>query len=295
MNRRRFLHRFAAAAATTPFAAALDPAVAAPAAPAPPFVDTNVWLGSWPTRPAGLRTAAQLVAKLKTHGVTSAWTGSFESALHTDLAGANARLAEACARDGAGVLVPFGAIDPTLPDWEEDVRRCHEIHRMPGVRLMPNYHGYQLDDPRCARLLEVATQRGLLVQIALAMEDERTQHPALAAAPVQAAPLVPTLAAQPRARVMLLNAGARVLAPTTVLLTRLIAAGVFFEIAMLEGVAGIESLLQRVPAVRLMFGSPAPFFYFEAALLKLQESALTAEQLAAIQSGHARAALAPTP
>jgi predicted TIM-barrel fold metal-dependent hydrolase len=43
--------------------------------------------------------------------------------------------------------------------------------------------------------------------------------------------------------------------------------------------------------VRLMFGSQLPFFYFEAALLKLQESALTGDQLAAIMHGNARAAL----
>lgn len=60
---------------------------------------------------------------------------------------------------------------------------------------------------------------------------------------------------------------------------------------MLEGVAGIESVRKKAPGVRLAFGSHAPYFYFEAALLKLQESALTAVQLSAIRHGHARAAL----
>ena len=61
------------------------------------------------------------------------------------------------------------------------------------------------------------------------------------------------------------------------LLQRLSRAGVLMEIATLEGVAGIEQLLARAPAARLCFGSHSPYFYFEAALLKLQESAL--EQL----------------
>lgn len=287
MHRRQFLLRTAALAAL--------PAIASGAPADEGLIDTNVWLGHWPIRRSWATTPAQLVAKLRKHGVTSAWAGSFDGALHTDIAGVNARLAEDCARDGGGVLVPFGTINLTLPEWEDDLRRCHEVHRMPGVRLMPNYHGYALDDARLARLLDLAAQRRLLVQIALTMEDDRSQNPAFDAAPVIPAPLADLVEKNPAARVMLLNATSRLLAGNNPLLKRLTAAGVTVEIATLEGAAGIEGLLKGVPAARLAFGSHAPYFYFEAALLKLQESALTPAQLAAIRSGHARAALARTP
>jgi hypothetical protein len=91
---------------------------------------------------------------------------------------------------------------------------------------------------------------------------------------------------------MLLNSGSRVLGANNPLLQRLASAGVQFEIATLEGVAGIESLLRRAPGIKLSFGSHSPYFYFEAALLKLQESELTGEQLAALTHGSAQAALA---
>lgn len=287
MQRRQFLLRTAALAAL--------PAIS-PGAPARDgLIDTNVWLGHWPIRRSWAGSPAQLVAKLRQHGVTSAWAGSFDSALHTDVAGVNARLAGDCARDGGGVLVPFGMVNPTLPDWEEDLRRCVEVHKMPGVRLLPGYHGYTLDDARFVRLFDLATQRRLLVQIALTMEDDRSQNPAFASAPVQAAPLADLVEQNRAARVMLLNATSRLLVGTNPLLKRLTAAGVLVETATLEGAGGIEGLYKGVPGLRLAFGSHTPYFYFEAALLKLQESPLTAEQLTAIRSGHALAALARTP
>lgn len=273
------------------FLAAAGPA-ALPAAPAtaPGLVDTNVSLFDWVVRRSWADSPARLVEKLRRHGVASAWTGSHEGVLHTDLAGVNARLAEACRLHGGGMLVPFGSVNPTFPDWEDDLRRCHEVHRMPGIRLHPNYHGYTLDDPRFARLLQLATGRGLGVQIVLSIEDERSQNPVLTALPVAPGPVLDLLPKIPGARVMLLNATARVFGQTA-LLQKLAASGVPLELATLEGAAGVESALQRAPALRLTFGSHAPYFYFESALLKLQESALDAAQLAAIRHGHAHAFL----
>ncbi len=286
MNRRRFLGGLAATAAIAP---ALR---AAAQADGSALTDTNVWLGHWPTRRAWAETPAQLAAKLRSHDVTSAWLGNFDAALHSDIAGANARLAETCAREGAGLFAAFGTVNPALPDWEDDLRRCAEIHRMPGVRLLPSYHGYGLDDSRFARLLALAAQRRLLVQIAVTMEDDRSQNPMLTAAPLNLAPLADVLEKNPAARVMLLNATSRLYGAGVPLLQKLARAGVLVEIATLEGIAGIEQLLARAPAARVAFGSHAPYFYFESALLKLQESALSPAQLAAVRHGHARTALA---
>jgi hypothetical protein len=284
LTRREFIATTAAAAI-----AATLPAAAAETKPAA-LIDTNVSLGQWPFRRVPLDETPALAARLHTHGVTQAWAGSFDALLHKDLAAVNARLAEDCRRHGRGLLVPFGAIHPNLPDWEEDLRRCHEAHQMPGLRLHPNYHGYTLNTPAFARLLELATSRKLLVQIACSLEDDRTQHPRLQVPPVDLAPLIGLLETIPAARVQLLNAF-RSLRGKPVL--DLAARGARFEIATLEGVEGIAQLLAQLPGDRLCFGSHAPFFYFESAKLKLQESVLSPAQMNALCADNAGRLITP--
>ncbi len=228
-----------------------------------------------------------LVAMLRDQRVTQAWAGSFDGLLHKDIASVNGRLADQCRRHGRGLLVPFGSINPKLPDWEENLRRCAEEHRMPGLRLHPNYHGYKLDDPDFVRLLRLAAERHLIVQLVLVMEDERMMHPLLRVEPVETAPLADLVKQTPGLRLVLLNA-LRTLRGQPLL--DLIAAGeVYVEISMLEGVGGVAMLLGQLPAHRVLFGSHAPLFYFESALLKLKESTLSEQQLRAIRSKNARA------
>ena len=253
------------------------------------LIDVNVSLSRWPLRRVRGDDTSAIVAMLRRQGVAQAWAGSFDGVLHKDIASVNARLADECRRHGRGIMVPFGSINPKLPDWQEELRRCAEVHHMRGLRLHPNYHGYKLDDPDFRRLLQMVAQRGLLVQLALVMEDERMMHPLLRVEPVDTGPLAALVKETPGVRVVLLNALRTLRAKP---LLDLVSAGVFVEISNLEGVGGISNLLAQLPESRLLFGSHAPLFYFEAALFKLKESPLTLEQQRMIRFGNAQGLLA---
>jgi len=250
------------------------------------LVDVNVWLSRWPFRRLPLDETPALVTKLRRWGVTQAWAGSFDGLLHKDLAGVNGRLAEECHKNGRGLLLPFGTINPVMPDWEEEMRRCHEEHKMPGIRLHPNYHGYGLADARFARVLDHAGERGLIVQLAVVMEDERTQHPLVRVPHVDVTPLLDLLKARPRLRMVLLNWNRGVNGALLSKLTK--SSQVFFDIATVEGVGGVAKLCEQAGSDRLLFGSCAPIFYFESAVLKLKESTLSQSALSGIRGENAR-------
>jgi predicted TIM-barrel fold metal-dependent hydrolase len=253
------------------------------------FIDTNAYIGQWPFRRTPDDTVDALLAKFSHYGVEQAWTGSYEGILHKDIAAVNERLVEACRQHDNGILIPFGSVNPVLPQWEEDLRRCAEVHRMKGIRLHPNYHGYTLDDGRFKALLEQASAAKLVVQLVVTMEDERMMHPLMQVAHVDVAPLADVVSSVPRLNLVLLNAfrAARGEAIDKLVATK----QVWFDIAWLEGIAGIDGMSKQIPLEHLLFGSYAPFFYFESSLFKLKESALTDETLALIQGGSARALL----
>lgn len=249
------------------------------------MIDTNLYLGAWPFRHLPESQVDALLPTLSHYGITQAWAGSLEGLFHKDIAGVNARLVEAC-NASDGVLLPVGSVNPTLPRWEEDLRRCVDDHKMKAIRLHPQYHGYTVDQPECKAVLEAAGDQGLLVQMVVTMEDERMMHPLMRVEHVDVSSLPAVLNDTSRAKIQLLNAFRAVRGG---LIDELVATKqVSFDIAWLEGAEGINRIRKQIPIEGILFGTNSPLFYYVSSILKLKESLLTDEELLAIESGNAQ-------
>ena len=261
---------------------------------APGIIDTNVNLFDWPFRALKYRDTRALVAKLKRHRVIEAWAGSFEALLSKDMNGVNARLAAECHDRGPGFLIPFGSVNLAWPDWQEDVRRCHEVHKMPGIRIYPGYQPFDLDHLGMEPLLKMTSERGLILQVVFGMEDPRVYHPILNVGPVTFGALLKAVNGTPNAKVQLLHfAGSSQGADLSQFMAK---PNTIMDLSRLEGNGAVGRMIgtiqglpsPRVSIDRIAFGSHAPYFPVETAILKLIESPLDAQQLQAIMQGNAR-------
>jgi len=280
---------------------------AAKAAPskATGIVDTNVNLFSWAFRKLKYSDTKALVQKLKKHNIIEAWAGNFEALLHKDMDGVNSRLATECREHGEGLLVPFGSTNLAWPDWEEDVRRCHEVHKMPGIRIYPGYQPFDLSHPGMETLVKMTSERGLILQVVFGMEDPRVYHPIIRVGNVSAGPLLKVLKGAPNAKVQLVHFSGSIRGED--LHQFMTQTSAVMDISRFEGngavgrmigaapgmtsttlATGSGSNAARAPVERIVFGSHAPYFPVETALLKLIESPLDEKQLHAIMQGNAR-------
>lgn len=261
----------------------------------PGIIDTNVNLFEWPFRKLKYGDTKSLVSKLRHHRITQAWAGSYEALFHKDINGVNTRLVEACRIHGEGMLLPFGTVNIAWPDWEEDLKQCHEVHRMRGIRIYPIYQSFDLDHPEFIKLITQATARGMTIQIVGDMEDSRHHHPAIQVREMNAAPLVDIMTLVPEAKIQLVYWNHKV---TRKLLEKIVTdTNIVFDTARIEGVGEVGRLIEGtpwngksipIPVERFLFGSHAPYFPVEANIIKLFESPLTREQMRAIMNGNAR-------
>jgi uncharacterized protein len=253
------------------------------------MIDVHVHLSRWPTRRLPLDEPRLLVQRLRALGITQAWAASFDGLLHHDLSAVNARTAAECRDWGEGLLLPVAVLNPINLGWETDWQRCRGDHAMRLVRLYPGYHGYRLTDAACRAVLQQLAKDNTLVQIAVKLEDERTQHPRLIAPSVPLQDVADVLKDIPGLRCLLLN-GLSAAAGNEV--SAVIETGrAWFDLAMVESLQGVSRVLKTVPGDRLVFGSHAPFWIPESAVLKLIESELPLGLRTAITSTNAQAAL----
>ncbi|APZ94855.1 amidohydrolase family protein [Fuerstiella marisgermanici] len=245
-------------------------------------IDTNVSLFAWPFRRLPLDSTTKLMQKLRSLNVSQVWAGSFEGLLHRDIAAVNQRLAAEC-RPHAD-MVPVGSINLALPGWPDDLQRCAGEHQMKVIRLHPNYHGYTLLDTEFTELLQLAQDASLIVQIVVAMEDGRTQHPQLQVPDTDVQPLLTLKKKYPNVRIQLLNHRLR-----SPLLTQLAGLpNIYFDTARVDGTDAVPQLVKAVPKGRVLYGSHAPLLIPEAAMIRVHESGrLVDEQLRAVYTDNA--------
>jgi hypothetical protein len=246
--------------------------------------DINCGCGAWPFRPTFPADAASLEAMLRAEGVTRACAYPLEAYLWPDPQEANELRLPQLAR--SSFFVPAAVLNPTLPEWLKGYRRCRQEWRVPLVRLMPNYHLYELTHPAVDALAVQAAADRVVLGVVVRAEDKRMQNPSAKVPPVLIDDVAALARRHPGLRVVAFGFGrlwdkSDLVSPGMVKQLDLspeldkqpdLPANLWIELSFFEHESSFANALKLFPAERLLFGTNAPLFYPRANVLKILNS-----------------------
>jgi uncharacterized protein len=244
------------------------------------LIDVNVWSGRWPFQRFSLDSTEALAEHLHSQGICRALVSPVETAFHPDPHEYNEPLMAQLQAHPLLQVVPV--LNPSLAGWESRMETYLAAPEATALRLLPNYHLYELDHPAVLTMARTLAARGIPLLLQLRLEDERGQYPALQIGGVPVAAVRRLVERVPQLRLACLCA---YMAEAV----ELVQAGpnVWVDLAFVETLDTVAALCQQVPAQRVLFGSHTPFLYTGANLAKLENANISAQALEAIGSQNA--------
>ncbi|MFH1969906.1 MAG: amidohydrolase family protein [Verrucomicrobiota bacterium] len=241
------------------------------------IVDVNTSFGRWPFHKFNVNSTQALAKHLNAAGITRALISSIDGILYPDPLACDAELFKAV--KSMPMLIPVPTINPCLANW----RKALETNGLKAVKIIPNYHNYPLADPAVGQLMEVLADRRIPLIIQMRVNDERNQYPLMKIPGVDLRAVVRLANTCREAPVICLCAyhgEAIELVQKTV--------NVHVDISFIETFQTLPTLLRKIPAERILFGSHTPFLYTASAVMKLNAARLTSKSYKAIASANAQ-------
>jgi uncharacterized protein len=250
------------------------------------LIDANAYLGHYPFRQFADGTASGLLRQMDRLEIEHAVVSSLHAVFYTDAHRGNEELAN-WVRPHRDRLVPCATLNPEFPGSQRDLTQCVEEWDMRGLRLFPQHHRYALTSPACVELVEAAAGRGMHVAIPSRLEDRRQRHWMDVTEEVSLADVAALARTCPEAEILVLEA-VGVEASPFVTDPALADARVSFEISRMATVLQrtIPTLLARLGAGRLVFGTGMPLKIPGPAVLKLELLDAPAEVKARLAHGN---------
>lgn len=249
------------------------------------IIDVNTWLGSWPFDYLREDTAAKLDSLLASEGISLAYVSTPEASLNPDYVEANRRLIRRVRRYDR--LRPVATLDPTIGGWRDALAEYGESG-ITAVRIIPGYHDYRCISAEAAALVEELEARNMVLIVQVRIADERTHHRLCQIPPTPAEDIIELAGRHPGLPVvaMCTNFHEAVEIAES-------APNVSFDLSHIERMRTVPSLLARVPAERVLFGSHAPFLTLRSAKMKLAAPGVSEADRRSIASGNARRIFRP--
>jgi len=139
------------------------------------LLDINSYVGHWPFKQLKFNTCASRLERMNRFGVDLSVISNLNGIFYKNTQPANVELYNELKSDRqfSSRFIPFAVINPIYAGWRDDLENCVTKMGMKGIRLYPQYHDYEITDPRIIELVKVARDKGIPVAIDIRMVDSR--------------------------------------------------------------------------------------------------------------------------
>jgi hypothetical protein len=139
------------------------------------LLDINAYVGHWPFKQLKYNTCEATLDRMDQFGIDISVISNLNGIFYKNTQPANKELFDEIQSDKkfAGRFIPFAVINPIYAGWKDDFEECRTKFGMKGIRLYPKYHDYELTDPACIELVQLARDHDLPVAFSFRMVDSR--------------------------------------------------------------------------------------------------------------------------
>ena len=171
------------------------------------LIDINANIGHWPFRQTVYNTCEALLERMDQSGTDISVVSNMNGIFYKDTQASNEELHSEISSDPRfhERFLPFAIINPIYGGWKRDLDICSADLGMMGIRLYPKYHDYELTDPACIELVNMARDRGLVVALTLRMDDSRSRSWMDIDREWKLEDVIPIIQAVPEAKYLVLN------------------------------------------------------------------------------------------
>lgn len=236
------------------------------------ITDCSVWYGRWPFKNLRYSDLSLMEDKLKSMGITKAFISPLEAVFSQSPHDENEKMTKALSGNQFFSLVPV--IDLLMADWKEAVAKAASDKKVKMIRLLPEYHMYELSEEHLEELVNKASEKGLIISIPIRIEDPRGQYPLLDIKGLDTIRLAKVLSYFPKQKFIINNAYWAEINDLYHVLDN-----AYFDIAMIEPVNPLKSIREKYSLDRFLFSGNCPLFYPEGNLNKLKYAELSQEDI----------------
>ncbi len=141
------------------------------------LIDINAYIGHWPFKQLRCSTCKTLLEKMNKYGVDISVITNLNGIFYKNTQAANEELYNeiSSSKKYRSRFIPFAIINPIYADWKYDFAVCYKKLGMMGLRLYPQYHDYEINNPGLIELVKMARDRDIPVAFTTRIVDKRSR------------------------------------------------------------------------------------------------------------------------